>query len=154
LDILPKPAVSLPPSERPYLVDRGLRSAIHRHTRRTVDNYEQRFGVECSTLSHAKAALSRRRLRQKLFADARFADGPAWEMLVDLYVNQIEGKELCVGSLCVTAGVPMTNAVRIVGKLLDAGLIRRKPDVSDRRRCLLSLDEGTRSRLDTYFSSH
>jgi hypothetical protein len=74
------------------MADRGLRSAAHRHARRTVDNDDQRFGVERSTLSRAKAALSRRRLRPNLFADARFADGSAEEMLVDLYVISLREK--------------------------------------------------------------
>lgn len=103
--------------------------------------------------SNAKAALARRRQREKMFEDAHIADGPAWEMLVDLYISEIEGKCLCIGSLCVTSGVPMTNAVRILGKLLDKGLVCREPDPEDRRRCFIALRPDTRAKLNLYFSS-
>lgn len=88
-----------------------------------------------------------------MFDDARCVDGPAWEMLVDLYVSQLEGKSLCIGSVCVTAGVPMTNAVRIMSRLIDKGLVRREPDCDDRRRCFIALEDETRAKLDVYFSS-
>jgi DNA repair protein RadC len=108
--------------------------------------------TEQSTLTEARAALVRRRHRAKLFGELRVADGPAWEMLIDLYVSQLEGKSLCVGSLCVTSGVPMTSAARLLTKLLDTGLVRRVRDPDDRRRRLIALDDATCLKLDRYFS--
>lgn len=72
-------------------------------------------------------------------------------MLVDLYVSQLQGCDLCVGSLCVTSGVPMTNAVRILGKLIDAGFVSRQSDPGDRRRCVIALSDDANAKLDLYF---
>lgn len=104
-------------------------------------------------LANARASLGRRRLREKLFGDVRLVEGPAWEMLVDLYVSHLEQINLCIGSLCVTSGVPMTNAVRILAKLLEAHMVVRSPDLSDKRRCFIKLSDETLAKLDTYFSS-
>lgn len=109
--------------------------------------------TENLALSNAKASLIRRRFREKLFGEARLVEGPAWEMLVDLYVSHLETTPLCVGSLCVTSGVPMTNAVRVLGKLVDAGMVVRNPDPCDKRRCVVSLSADTIGKLDTYFGS-
>lgn len=106
-----------------------------------------------SSLANARVALRRRRDRRNLLGSTRFVDGPAWEMLMDLYIHHLEKKRLGIGALCVTSDLPMTSAVRLLDKLLSAGLVRRVPDPDDRRRCFIELDDRLLGNLHRYFAS-
>lgn len=104
-------------------------------------------------LANARLALVRRRQRTALFGSSRLADGPAWEMLIDLYIHHLQGKQLCIGAVCIISDLPMTNAVRILGRLLDANMVCRDPDPDDRRRCFIRLHPETLAGLHCYFAS-
>ena len=108
--------------------------------------------VELS-LANARFALKRRRERRLILGSTRFIDGPAWEMLTDLYIHHHEQKRLGIGALCVTSDLPMTSAVRLLDKLLSAGLVCRVPDPADRRRCFIELNDRLLNDLNRYFAA-
>jgi DNA repair protein RadC len=60
------------------------------------------------TLANARRALERTRERRALLGCVHHIDGPGWEMLIDLYVHHLEGRQISVSALCVTSGLPMT----------------------------------------------
>jgi hypothetical protein len=95
-----------------------------------------------------RAVIRSRRLRAQFFAQEMFAD-PAWDMLLDLFAAELEGRRVSVSSLCIAAAVPPTTALRWIGTLHDAGLFERHADPSDRRRAYIALSqkalEGMRS---------
>lgn len=67
-------------------------------------------------------------------------DGPALNMVLDLYVNLASDKRVSVTSAAMASRVPMTTALRYIGTLAKAGLVARVPDPGgDRRRTLLTL---------------
>ena len=89
-----------------------------------------------------------RRLRDGLFPDGLFGE-PAWDILLDLYAAEAEGKPVDVSSACVAAAVPQTTALRYIGRLEAAGLVRRAPVASDRRRSMLHLTEAGQATVES-----
>ena len=95
---------------------------------------------ECLQL--ALAWMKARRGRNIVFGSHLFSD-PAWDILLDLYVSQCNGKKLSVSDVCEGSDAPMTTALRWISNLQREGLICRKADPSDKRRWFLMLtDDG------------
>lgn len=90
--------------------------------------------------------LSARRLRDTLFPHDLFAD-PAWDILLDLFASELEGKHVSVSSACIASGVPSPTALRWLHRLEELGLIKREPDGADDRRAALTLTSAGREPL-------
>lgn len=75
--------------------------------------------------------MRRRILRRQLIGAKELFGEPAWEMLIDLFIHEGEGRPLSTSDLCVTSTIPMSSALRLVQKLCDAGLVDRTPDLMD-----------------------
>jgi DNA-binding MarR family transcriptional regulator len=85
-------------------------------------------------------------MRRCAFPDGNdlFPD-PAWEMLLDLYINENHRPRVAVSSLCIAAKVPPTTALRWIDRLVTAQFLCRADDACDGRRVLLGLTaEGRR----------
>jgi FixJ family two-component response regulator len=65
---------------------------------------------------------------------------PAWEMLLDLILAKIEGRRVPVSSACIASGAAMSTALRLVGRLVDEGVLCKQPDLTDRRRHFLIIN--------------
>ncbi|MBX7497003.1 hypothetical protein K3172_14165 [Qipengyuania sp. 6B39] len=89
-------------------------------------------------LAIARREIARRAARNRVMPVELLGE-PVWDMLVDLLVNELEGKEIGVTSLCQASGAPMSTALRYVDLLAAEGLISRRPDPADGRRSLVSL---------------
>ena len=94
--------------------------------------------------------LRQRQLRGRFFDPDLFAD-PAWDILLDLTAAHAEGARVSVTSLCIAAGVPPTTALRWIGQLTQAGLLRRTEDETDRRRAFIALTEKALTGMARYF---
>lgn len=93
-----------------------------------------------------------RKLREKHFLPGLFSD-PAWDILLDLALAKIEGQKISVSSLCIAASVPTTTALRRIRAMMDAGLIRLEPDIADKRRTYVAIDERTYDSMVAYVSA-
>ncbi len=98
-----------------------------------------------------RSVLRHRHQRNRVLGAALFAD-PAWDMLLDLAVNEADGRRVSVTSLCLASGVPPTTALRWLSMLVDAGLAERQSDPSDRRRAFISLTDASRQGLRRWFA--
>lgn len=96
--------------------------------------------------------LRNRRRRDEYFDHGLFAD-PAWDMLLDLCAAKLEGVKVSVSSLCIAACVPPTTALRWIGQMVDAGLLVRVEDESDKRRVFIGLSVKCDHALMRYFSN-
>lgn len=95
--------------------------------------------------------LIKARLRRKDHFKASLFSDPAWDILLDLFVAQCEGRRIPISAAGLTAGIPLTTALRWLAALESEGLIEREDDPLDGRRTYVSLTErGTRSMWD-YF---
>lgn len=98
----------------------------------------------------AKMILRERRRRDSYFDSELFGE-PAWDMLLELYVHQLDQSRISVTGLCTSSGVPATTALRWIGNLEQAGLIDRRNDPLDHRRVWLELTSDGIGALDRYF---
>jgi hypothetical protein len=95
--------------------------------------------------------IRQRQLRGQFFDGELFAD-PAWDMLLDLTAARAEHARVSVTSLCIASGVPPTTALRWIGQMIEAGLLERIEDDSDRRRAFLQLSDKTADAMARYFA--
>ena len=79
-----------------------------------------------------------RAMRREFFEEQLFAD-PAWDMLLELYALDCEGRRVSVSKLSVAAGVPCTTTLRWIDKLESESLVIRAPDPLDARRMWVAL---------------
>lgn len=85
--------------------------------------------------------------REDAFGPGLFFD-PAWNMLLDLYVQQARGSRVSITSLTIAAGVPPTTALRWISLLEGRGLLEREPDRFDKRRCFVRLTDDAVGRIE------
>lgn len=92
-----------------------------------------------------------RQMRSRYFDSALFAD-PAWDILLDLTAARAEHLRVSVTSLCIASGVPPTTALRWIGQMIDAGLLERVEDETDRRRAFIALTDKAADAMARYFA--
>ena len=95
--------------------------------------------------------IRQRQLRARYFEGDLFAD-PAWDMLLDLAAARAEHLRVSVTSLCIASGVPPTTALRWIGQMVDAGLLQRIDDETDRRRAFIALTDKAADAIARYFA--
>jgi DNA repair protein RadC len=103
-------------------------------------------------VDNARATVRRRILRRQLIGSPDLFGEPAWDMLLDLFINECEGKPVAMSSLCIAADIPTSSAMKLVQKLCDAGLLERIPDHSDGRRSLMRICPEVAHRMRAYFA--
>ena len=79
-----------------------------------------------------------RQNRTRYFEPSLFAE-PAWDMLLDLFINKVRGARISTSSLCLAAGVPQATGLRWIGLLNDQGLLRRQRAPDDARLMLIDI---------------
>lgn len=87
---------------------------------------------------YAAKRLRARRMRGKYFDSALFAD-PAWDMLLDLFLNNTRGVRVTTTDLCLAAEAPIATGIRWIRLLAKAELLRRYKSVEDKRLVLIEL---------------
>jgi len=107
-----------------------------------------------STFAGARAQLAKelyvnRRARDRVFDAELFAD-PAWDILLSLYSAGHSQQRLSVSSVCVSAAVPATTALRWIGQLCRIGLICKAKSATDARVTWLCLADQAGQLLDRY----
>lgn len=100
----------------------------------------------------AQAEYASRRRRDALFQPGIFAE-PAWDMLLDLYVQEHLKRPVSIHSLCIAAAVPPTTALRWIGRLVECGLMTREPSRRDNRVVHVALTETGRAEMEQYLRS-
>lgn len=99
----------------------------------------------------AQQEYASRRSREHCFAANIFAE-PAWDMLLDLYVQQHRGRPVSIHSLCIAAAVPATTALRWIGKLDDCGLVARERSARDNRVIHVALTAQGQAAMERYLA--
>ena len=96
--------------------------------------------------------IGNRALRASFFDPDFFCD-PAWDMLLDLFLQQSMQKRVCVSSLCVASCAPSTTALRWIRALEDAGLVERSRDPADGRRIFIRLTAVGHAKIAGYLAA-
>jgi len=122
---------------------RGLPDAVDR-----VEQAADRLAATARDGPERQAArlLKVRSMRAEILGAAIFQD-LAWDMLLDLYVREAEGRRVSVTSLTIASGGAPTTALRHLHKLLAHGLVTRLDDAEDGRRSWVSLTPASRAAI-------
>lgn len=102
-------------------------------------------------LSLARKAYALRRKRQAIFGNSDLFGEPAWDILLDLFIADGEGKTVSVSSACIGSAAPATTGLRWLGVLADEGLVVRENDHEDHRRVLVRLTPAGRAAMERFF---
>lgn len=81
---------------------------------------------------------------KKLYGEA------VWDIFLDLYIAEAEGKRISVTSMCIGSGVAPTTALRYMTILIDAGWLVREEDEIDNRRAFVKLSRSAKAQMDAY----
>lgn len=96
----------------------------------------------------------RERQRRREFFDGDLFGEPAWDILLDLYICDKQGKRVSVTAACLGAGVPETTALRWLKQLERQGLLLREADRQDGRRCFVRLSELGYAKMTAYLQAN
>lgn len=97
----------------------------------------------------ARGYLASRRQRDELLGADLFAD-PAWDILLDLFASEVEGRKISVSSACMAGAVPCTTALGWLVKLERRGLLSRARDPNDGRRTFLRLSPAAFAAIEKW----
>lgn len=104
-------------------------------------------------LALARQAYTLRRKRASIFGNPDLFGEPAWDILLDLFIAQAEGKPVSVSSACIGSASPATTGLRWLGVLADEGLIVRENDAGDNRRVLVRLTPAGQAAMERFFDA-
>jgi DNA-binding MarR family transcriptional regulator len=102
-------------------------------------------------LAVARLFLVVRNGRTKHFPRSMFGE-PAWDVLLVLYLNELEDRAPTISSLAKIIGTPVTTTLRWIDYLDQKQLIERQPSDYDRRASTVRLSQRGRSALEDLFS--
>lgn len=94
----------------------------------------------------AKRLYEVRQMRDEVLGEALFSE-PSWDILLDLFISDHEGRQLSVSAVCIGARAPSATALRYLTMLQDAGLVERTRDERDGRRSHVQLTSSGRRRM-------
>lgn len=103
-----------------------------------------------AALANVKGTIRRRILRRQLIGAPDLFGKRAWEMLIDVFIDELEGKLLAMSWVFVTAGIPMSSATASQ-RLVDEERLRRAPDHVDGRRSFMRLAPEVALRMRVHF---
>jgi DNA-binding MarR family transcriptional regulator len=134
-------------SDEIYRVARSLLQLAERLNMTLVTCVDATAAPSQTTLLERAEKLYRlRRQRGRHFDESLFGE-PAWDLLLDLFIQGERGTAVSVSSACVAAAVPTTTALRWITTLMRKGLIDRTTDQDDGRRRLIKLSAQGRKMM-------
>ena len=90
----------------------------------------------------ARLLVDQRQRRRKHIANDLLGE-PAWDMLLDLFMQFAGGAKVSTTSLCIAAQVPSSTALRYVNALEESDYVERTDSQYDKRVTLIGLtDKG------------
>lgn len=99
----------------------------------------------------AQHIIKARRARVPLFSKSMFGE-PAWDMLLELYLNKDRGRRHSVGRLCELSGAPPTTALRWLDYLEKEKFVVREANPTDRRTEFVEITDKGRTTMEQYLS--
>lgn len=97
----------------------------------------------------AQSEFHNRRRRDSLIGNDLFAE-PAWDMLLDLYVQHNRGQPVAVDRLCALSAVANTTALRWLGLLIEKELVTRSPSAAEDDIIRVALSERGIGEMERY----
>lgn len=106
-----------------------------------------------SSLTLARHTYAMRRKRAAIFGNPDLFGEPAWDILLDLFIAEAEGKSVSVSSACIGSAAPSTTGLRWLGVLASEGLVVRENDPEDHRRVMVRLTATGQAAMERFFEA-
>jgi DNA-binding MarR family transcriptional regulator len=107
----------------------------------------KREPTKADLLREAKHQFKSHLLREAHFTGLPFHE-TGWEILLELYIAEAEGRRLNVMAIGLESHIPSATLVRWIALLEQRRLVFRQPDHTDRRRTWISLTPLGSEKLD------
>lgn len=91
--------------------------------------------------------------RRKFLPNSIFGE-PGWDMLLDLFMQDVGGKRVATQSLCIASQVPLSTALRHISTLEAEGLVSRHTSKADKRVTFIQLTDAGKLAVGTYLLNH
>jgi len=108
-------------------------------------------GGKDQLLAIAERYYQARRARDGQFPKDIFGE-PAWDILLDLFINTRRGRMVSTTSLCIASSAPATTALRHIAILEKRGLVRRRRARHDGRVHYVEMTETSREAMESYLT--
>jgi hypothetical protein len=92
-------------------------------------------------LERASALIGLRIRRERLFGGELFGE-PAWDILLDLFIQRARGKKTSSTSAALASRAPSTTALRYISMLTTRGWVNRSVAVHDKRVYYIELTDS------------
>lgn len=142
-----KPAAATVKEQELHKALKGLRRILN--TMELEENAERNGRTDPDMLAFARRMIAERYRRFQFFDGHLFSD-PAWDIMLELFVAEIEVREVPVTNLCFTSNVPDTTVLRWIKTLCYEGLVVRHKDKVDKRRVLVQLTRPASDSMRRY----
>ncbi len=107
------------------------------------------FKLRERLLDAAQYQYKSRRVREKYFSQKFFGE-PGWDMLLDLYIAELNDKEVSASNLVLASSAPNSTACRWIKQLEDAGLIMKRSCSRDGRIQYKRISQSGFSSMNQY----
>lgn len=101
----------------------------------------------------AKLMYAARRDRD-IFFDPELFGEPAWDILLDLYIAGVEGRQISVSSSAMGARAALTTGLRWIAALVERGLAVRTHNVLDQRVTYVALSDSGRVAIEAFLDRY
>jgi DNA-binding MarR family transcriptional regulator len=108
-------------------------------------------GQDIELARYAESLYQERRRRSRFFSPHLFAE-PAWDILLDLFVNGVRNRAISITSACIAGGIPPTTGLRWLGLLEKEGLIVRETSDDDARVTWVRLSDDGMNVMRNYIA--
>jgi hypothetical protein len=126
---------------------------IELQTRKLIENAERAAAMHSSDLTDfARHILAGRKERDRFFDPMLFSN-PAWDILLNLYLADAEGKPVSVIDSCSVSTVPQGVALRWLSYLKQEEMVVEASDPSRPRNTVIRLSDQTRLTIASYLGS-
>lgn len=85
--------------------------------------------------------ITEHRLRRREYISTDLLGEPAWDMLLDLFMQFAGGAKVSTTSLCIASRVPSSTALRYITALEEEGYVTRSPSSIDKRVTFVALTD-------------
>ena len=100
---------------------------------------ERALSFNDDDLAVVAASIYRLRFQRANQFDPTLFGEPAWDMLLDLFIQRVKGKRVSTTGLCLGADVPHSTGLRHIERLCEEGILRRSAAKDDKRLILIEL---------------
>ena len=132
---------SAPVRGRPEEIAIRLAAIAEKNGALPVDPNTEKERPSQSAGAFARTLLRERRMREAEFPCELLGE-PVWDILLDLFAAQEEGKRVSISSACIASGAPPTTALRYINAMELSGLLRREASPTDKRSRYLHLSSS------------